>query len=235
MATIKDNLISYWRLDEPIGEVIDIHGNNNGVNNGATRNVLGKINKAFDFNGSSDYVKINSAIVTNPSSLTISSWFKKESGGATYECVLHHASANTIGSSSYWMGVDNSDYLTATIGATTGVGWAAGKTTTKATYGEWYLLTATWDGSVVKVYINGEYNKEYNLNSYTSFTTSTRIGGSSDGGASYNYFFKGKIDEVGIWNRALSPTEITKLYNSGKGLNYPFTSTQHKNNHLIFR
>jgi hypothetical protein len=32
----------------------------------------------------------------------------------------------------------------------------------------------------------------------------------------------GQIDEVGIWSRALSSTEVTKLYNGGAGLQYPF-------------
>lgn len=38
--------------------------------------------------------------------------------------------------------------------------------------------------------------------------------------------FDGKIDEVGIWSRALSSSEITELYNGGAWLQYPFTTTQ---------
>ena len=104
-----------------------------------------------------------------------------------------------------------SDYLTATIGANS-VGWAAGKTTTLATYGTWYYLAASWDGSVVRVYINGTYNKQYNLTSYGNLTTPTRFGASSDG---LNYQFKGSVDDVCIYSRALTSAQIQQHYAEG--------------------
>src|SRR6202035_2479657 len=39
---------------------------------------------------------------------------------------------------------------------------------------------------------------------------------------SYQAYFDGDIDEVSIWNRALTSTEVSDLYNSGGGLQYPF-------------
>jgi len=94
-----------------------------------------------------------------------------------------------------------------------GVGWAAGKTTIKATLGTWYHLSASWNGSVVRVYVNGEYIKQYSLASYSNLTTPTRFGASADG---TNYQFNGIIDEVRIYNRALSATEIKAIYNATK-------------------
>ena len=173
----------------------------------------GKLGGAFSPDGLNDYIKTTDVIVSSPSELTISSWFIKESGGSTYECVLHHATGTTIGSSSYWMGVDNSDQLTATIGASTGgIGWAAGQTSVVAEYGRWYHLVASWNGTVVKVYIDGQYIKQYNLGSYNSILYPTRLGASSDGS---NYRFRGVIDEVAIWTRSLSEEEILNLYKRG--------------------
>ena len=37
-------------------------------------------------------------------------------------------------------------------------------------------------------------------------------------------YFNGNIDEVAIWGRVLTPTEVSTLYNNGKGLSYPFAS-----------
>ena len=182
--------LACWRMDDNADTttVVDSAGGHNGTFSDATgdsntsaHSTEGKDCRALTFDGVNDFVKTDDVIVSNPNALTISSWFKKESGGHTYECVLHHGSTTTIGSSSYWLGVDNVDSLTATIGANTGVGWAAGNTGVTAVYGEWYLLTATWDGSVVKVYINGVYNKQYNLTTYTNLLTPTRIGASADG------------------------------------------------------
>lgn len=176
----------------------------------------GSVDGAMSFDGVSDFIKINNVIVSNPNALTISAWFKKESGGSTYECVLHQNSGYTIGSSAYWLGVDDADYLTATIGANTGVGWAAGQTDIKAIYGEWYHLLATWDGSVVKVFVNGEYVKQYSLTSYTNQTSPTRIGASADSGT--NYWFSGEIEGVKILNYSLSDEEVRNLYDSGRSV-----------------
>ncbi|MBT4350010.1 DUF2341 domain-containing protein [bacterium] len=171
----------------------------------------GKIDKAQSFDGTNDYVKITNNFVGTATSLTISSWIKKESGGHTYECALHKGSANTIGSSDYWLGVDINDNLTATIGANAGVGWSAGQTAITATYGEWYHLAAAWDGSIVRVYVNGAYNKQYNLSSYSSLTTPTRFGSSADG---TNYQFKGGVDEMRISTSARSASWIKTSYNN---------------------
>ena len=136
----------------------------------------------------------------------------KKTGGSTYECVLHHGNGTSIGASSYWFGVDNSDHLCATIGSSI-VGWDAGNTTTVVTYNEWYNLVASWDGSIVTVYINGIYNKQYNLETYTNLTTSTRIGSSGD---ATGYQFGGEVGEVWIYNKSLSSTEVLQNYNASK-------------------
>jgi len=171
----------------------------------------GQIAQAQTFDGSNDYVKVTNNVTPSPSSLTISAWIKKESGGGTYECALHKASAATIGSSDYWLGVDISDKLTATIGANTGVGWAAGQTTSVATYGTWYHLTASWNGTVVKVYINGEYNKQYNLSTYGNLITPTRFGAANDG---TTYQFKGVVDEMRISDTSRGADWIKTSYNN---------------------
>ncbi|MCD4760927.1 DUF2341 domain-containing protein, partial [bacterium] len=190
--------------------------NNDGTKRAANEPIeaTGEIGKAQSFDGTNDYVKITNNVTPSPTSLTISSWIKKESGGHTYECALHKGSANTIGSSDYWLGVDNVDYLTATIGANrSGIGWSAGRITplTAAIYGEWYHLAATWDGSVVRVYLNGAYNKQYALTSYSSLTTPTRFGSSADGTF---YQFRGVVDEIRISDTARSAGWIKTSYNN---------------------
>jgi len=191
-----------------------VSSSNNGTKRAANEPIEtdGKITKAQSFDGSNDYVKITNNFIVSPTSLTISSWLKKESGGSTYECALHKGSTNTIGSTDYWLGVDNTDYLTATIGANrSGIGWDKGKTTTLATYGEWYYLVASWDGSVVRVYINGDYNKQYALTSYGNLTTPTRFGAADDG---TTYQFKGVVDEVRISDTYRDSDWIKTSYNN---------------------
>jgi len=210
--------VGMWDFDEGVGGIAnDSSGyNSQGTINGASWATEGDTPSgqgySLQFNGANDYVIVNNNFVVSPTSLTISAWFKKTGEGANYECVLHKNSNTSIGSSQYWLGVDSNDYLTATIGARAGVGWAAGQTTIKATLGVWYYLVASWDGSVVNVYIDGKYVKEYSLASYISLTTPTRFGASSNGTV---YQFNGFIDNVRIYEKALSSAEIERLYAQG--------------------
>ena len=219
-ASIHHSLGAYavgiWDFDDQTAN--DSSGNdNNGTINGAIFTTEGDTptgtGYAMSFDGSNDYVIVNNNFVTDPESLTVSAWLMKTGEGASFECVLHTSGSASIGDSEYWIGVaDSTNYLVATIGARTGVGWSAGQTNIVATEGKWYHLLATWDGSVVKVYVDGNYIKEYNLSSYSDAGTPTRFGSSSNGTV---YQFNGLVDDVRIYEEALSETQIKKLYVEG--------------------
>jgi len=79
---------------------------------------------------------------------------------------------------------------------------------------EWQHVSATYDGSYIRCYINGkEVGKTADSGSIDTQDTTLYIG--SDGGAA-NYF-NGLIDEVKIYHYALSPIDIREDYNSGYG------------------
>ena len=61
-STLLNGLVSYWKLDEFSGAVIDSVGLNNGINNGATQGASGKIGTAYSFNGTTDYINIDTAV-----------------------------------------------------------------------------------------------------------------------------------------------------------------------------
>ena len=73
---VQAGLQANWRLDETtVGTVVDSYGGNNGTNNAATVNQPGKINTAYDFNGSTSYVAVP---CMNYDQLTISAWFYRD-------------------------------------------------------------------------------------------------------------------------------------------------------------
>ena len=72
-------LISYYKLDESSGDVVDFYDGNNGtVFGGLIRNLTGQVNKSFSFDGSNDYVNLDSLVddVNLYSEGTISGWVK---------------------------------------------------------------------------------------------------------------------------------------------------------------
>ena len=71
--------------------------------------------------------------------------------------------------------------------------------------GQWSYLTGTYDGSVLRLYVDGVLKATKNtVGTVTASTGALRIGGNSVWGE----WFNGVLDEIRIYNRALSPTEI---------------------------
>ena len=80
--------------------------------------------------------------------------------------------------------------------------------------GNWYHLAGIWDGADLKLYINGEFNNRHPV----PIPNPTGVGPLTMGGPPgwWGVFFDGLIDEVRIYNRALTPEEIKEHYEAGK-------------------
>ncbi|MGB3072857.1 MAG: LamG domain-containing protein, partial [Candidatus Moraniibacteriota bacterium] len=80
--------------------------------------------------------------------------------------------------------------------------------------GLWHLVTGTYDGSNVRIYVDGNQENAVSMTGPAySRTYPVQVGGECDGN---NLFWDGAVDEVRIYNRALSAAEIKALYSSGK-------------------
>lgn len=190
---LTDNLVSYWKLDESSGNAVDSVGSNTLTNSNVTY-ATGKINNGAVFNSTSDTLIGTS--ISNP--LSFSFWYNVTQGNSvTY---LANASPdNTIQSKSSgftWQiydGTSSRDFTTTVKNAT------------------WTHVVFVYNGTGYLLYENG---------TYIETVTSNQISFDKIGRSGSN--INGTIDEVGIWNRALTSGEVTELYNSGVGLQYPF-------------
>lgn len=96
---------------------------------------------------------------------------------------------------------------------------------TTLTTGTWYHIAITYTGSTLQGYINGVAVGAGASSSGNGSGTNDNhfiLGGISNGVGGSNWSPDGKLDEWGVWNRALSASEIAELYNAGAGLQYPF-------------
>ena len=106
-------------------------------------------------------------------------------------------------------------------------GWAAVNWT--PSLNTWYHVAVTFNAGSVTFYVNGVQQgttQSAVVSSLNQSDTNSFFAGaySTTGGTSPNAaFFDGKMDEVGVWSRALSGAEISQLYNSGSGLSYPLS------------
>lgn len=86
----------------------------------------------------------------------------------------------------------------------------------------WFFLVAWHDATANTLNIqinNGPVDETPHSSGANSGTGALYLGGSRNG-----WYLDGRIDGVGFWKRVLSPAERSRLYNGGKGLDYPFDS-----------
>lgn len=217
---IITDLLSYWKLDESSGDAIDAHGDVDLTVSGASYGGTGIINDGFDFDGNDKLRK--TGITGNPldaTDLSMVAWVNPTALGG-FQRIL--GAANTGGSNRYSL-LFNGDKLAYQIDGT----GHADPSTTAVSDGVLTHIAVVFDASAnnVKYYINGtlDGNEPTDANEIDANLTIFCIGANSDGNLQ---FFTGVIDEVGVWNKALTQAEITALYNGGNGLAYPLTEEE---------
>lgn len=214
---LSNGLIAWWKMDEASGTLADSSGNNNtGTWNGtgASHYTAGKFGNGGGFNGTDDYVSVTDTAILRPgtSSYTLSVWFKRAAGIATAEYLL--AKPGDSGSSSYDLFITNAG---GTIRLRTGLQTINSAGGTFAD-GNWHLATAV---------VNRQGNGQIYVDGMPSGTPVSLIGTSDNLNNTANLWFgnrplpnntlNGSLDEVRIYNRALSPAEVRQLYNYAPG------------------
>jgi len=87
--------------------------------------------------------------------------------------------------------------------------------------GIWHHVVATWNGTTAYLYVDNSKSTGQSWAHTMAYCTTTKF---NLGKSIYNSnYWTGSLDEVGIWNRALTDTEVSQLYNSGSGRSYPFS------------
>ncbi|MDA8763660.1 thrombospondin type 3 repeat-containing protein, partial [Flavobacteriaceae bacterium] len=170
-------------------------------------NVSNAQNYAIDFDGSNDHITttIDADLQAMPST-TWSGWIKPN-GAAGWQVIF----GMEDGGWDRFLIIENGGF-NLSMGLTNGR-WNTGVSINP---GSWQHVVAIYDNGAMRFYFNGtEYTTNQNEGNHSSSGMFT-IGGNQSH-SPHNYY-RGQIDEVAVWNEALSANEITALYNSGVGL-----------------
>jgi len=214
---LTDGLVAYYKFD---GDATDSVGSNNGTVYGATVTTSGKINQAYSFDGINDYIGLPGTLINNDSYGTISMWIKLN---VSANQAFFSKQANNVDSMLIFQ-TDSSSKLQ--FKSDNGSGTTNG--TTVLTTGVWYNVIAVRNNTIQKIYVNGVEDGSISADTSIRNNTSTiAIGAWIGDGNNYASII---IDEIGIWNRALTASEVSELYNNGNGKSYPFTTPSGSNN-----
>ncbi|MCX6271806.1 MAG: dockerin type I domain-containing protein [Bacteroidetes bacterium] len=198
------------------GNANDESGNgNNGTINGAalTTDRFGIANSAFSFNGSSNYISLPGMAVQGTSGRSISFWVKTTTTNISSMVVATGSGSNQNGAT-FNIRLDNqSKYAGFMGGCFTSGGYdlfPAG--TVILNNNTWHNVIVTFSSGTLLFYVDGIYEKTANLPVSTN-GQSNFIGKSNDVNQANKAWFNGVIDDVGFWNRVLTQSEITALFN----------------------
>ncbi|AGX86715.1 DUF1566 domain-containing protein [Candidatus Symbiobacter mobilis] len=207
---LASGLVAYYPFD---GNANDASGNgHHGTTSGGVSFVTSPVGSAASFDGTSG-TKIqipNKALNSLPSG-TVAMWFKLNKS-STYSVLLDKT--HTYVANYFQLLVEPNgetrvglDYGSSST-SDPGIDWSR-RAKTKATTGQWYFLVFTWDGSKWVYYFDGQLDSQFATSKVLqNFDYPVYIGA----GVDYFQPLNGQVDEVRIYNRALSAAEVQQLY-----------------------
>ncbi len=206
---VTSGLVGEWKFDEDIGTTstltYDATGNGDDgtlVSSPTRATSTCKIANCLVFNGS-NYVSIpNSTTLELRNAISIAAWVNPAISTTSTQLAIAGKSSEAILALSY-----GQSRFTVWAGAG-GYSQAMGGTVLPANM--WYHIVGTFDGSQIKIYENGVLKNTTSYSASIADTTNAPYIGTAGG----YQFFSGPIDDVRIYNRALSAYEVGQLYNS---------------------
>jgi hypothetical protein len=214
-------LVAWWPAN---GNAVDVVGGNNGtLTNGATYGP-GEVAQAFNINGNHAGVFIGNPAALQLQNFTIEAWVQR----GTLAKVSNDPNANGgaaalfyFGSQGYGMGMHTDGTISLTKIDVNDVN--DGAQGARVTDLNWHHVAVTKSGATVSFYIDGVAFPSTNDPVTFQFTTPAAIGVRGDlinANNGNNDSFAGSIDELAIYDRALTPTEIQSIYAAGAAGKY---------------
>ena len=208
-AGLNSGLVGWWTMDgkdNVNGALMDRSGNgNNGNPSGiatSTFYVSGKIGQAGNFDGVDDYVAVPSLPIM--ATMSISLWVQRTGGfgSINQERLIMN---NTLSSGGFGLYIQDDNRVEFGQPGINGSRATGGEITDT----KWHHIVAVYDGGTVSFFIDGVAQGS------PGYTGSISADTYSLGRASYGGFLHAKLDDVRIYNKTISTTTVSELYNLG--------------------
>jgi PKD repeat protein len=221
-AVLDDHANTFWRLGDPSGStsVVDWAGFNDGtagsgVGFGQSGAINGDSNAAATFSGDGTGLVASTTPIDGPQTFALESWFNTTS--TTGGKIVGFGNSNTGNSSAYdrhiYMDGSGTVYFGVYPGFTATVQSKAGLND-----GQWHQAVAMMDASGMQLYIDGaRVDRRSDVTSAQGYSGYWRVGG--DSAWNGDNYFDGKIDDVSIYDGALTRDQVREHYTlSGRTL-----------------
>lgn len=215
-AAASSGLVGHWPLDEGAGTTVhDVSGaGNNGVLSGGATWVPGLFGDALSFDGQSGQVRVADSPSLEPATaVSVSAWVMHAGSPGRYRYIVAKG-ATACSAASYGLYTGPNGGLQFYVSQRAGTTYAVTADAGDAVWdGHWHLVTGTFDGTVLRLFVDGiEVGSAvsypgalvYHLSDSNDFFIGNYPG-------CQDREFAGVIDDVMVWDRALSPAEVMDL------------------------
>ena len=199
----------------------DSFGTNNGTAIGGLTYTTGKIGNAFQFNGSNSYIHLPENSIRFTNSFSTSFWLKT---------TVNQTGGGGLISDYYWGSESWGYIISLRTDNKISVFWRKDSTfnsvvsSSALSLNQWNYISVVWDkvNTNWKIYINGVLDNQ--LTSVNASNITYAVGSNRTNIGSINSYgpdcLNGSMDSINFWNKTLTQSEITELYNSGNGAQY---------------
>ncbi|MDB6067149.1 MAG: type sorting protein [Pedosphaera sp.] len=201
-STVLSGLVGYWKFDENSGiTAADSSGNKNTgtLASGPTWTAPGKVGtSALTFNSANQqFVTVSdSASLDGTNGLTICAWVNAVNWTGNRRVLQKGNNDNQ-----YRLLAENNVFKFDLSGV-------AALTTTLPSSGTWVHVAGTWNGSTMAIYYNGVLRTSISTTGTVATTTDALTIAAKNGSGAAGDYMLGSLDDVRVYNRALSPSEI---------------------------
>jgi hypothetical protein len=204
VSAASSGLVGAWGFDEPSGATAtDASGRGNtGTISGATRTTAGRFGGALMFDGINDWVTVPDATSLRlTTGATVEGWARPSANGsAGWRTMAIKENGSNLSYALYAYGDGG---LPSGHAFTSTERWA--RATTAPALNTWVHLATTYDGTTIRLYVNGtQVGTQAQSGPITAGTGPLRFGGN----AIWPEWFQGQLDELRVYNRALSGAEV---------------------------
>ena len=197
------SLVASYSFDAGSGPTLaDISGRGHaGTISGATWSAAGKNGGALSFDGVNDWVTVaDTAALDLTTAMTLEAWVRPTSTNRWRTVALKEQTGNLV-----YAVYGNNSGQRASANLWLGSSEKEARSASQLAANTWTHLAATYDGATIRVYVNGALSgSTATTGSMPASTGPFRIGGN----AVWDEFFAGQLDDLRLYNRALSATEV---------------------------
>jgi hypothetical protein len=214
-TNLQNGLVGYWPFN---GNANDVSGNgNNGTVNGAilTSDRFGNSNGAYSFDGVNNYISVQDSNTLHQNVFTISSWVNGDEYNGFKQILSKNIGTSNNESINLVINNNSGWNLTAQIG---GLGYYGTLIKSPNTISEqqWHHVVYVYNenNQSQKLFLDGSLVKNNTTTDLIQFDNKPLTFGAQLEFNVLQYFFNGKLDDIGFWNRELNQQEISQIYNS---------------------